>query len=166
MSRISKHTATDDRQVLESFRQAIMASKTRLLNVRTDRDTHEIPSAGWWTRRLQVLSMADVTASAEFVIPLAALREGLWLEIGNHGQAPLLELASSARPREGIDVLAACLEDETDLMPHLVMPELELYPICHAPGWAELQRQWSYRGRLTADRTGLRCHLLIDLKAS
>jgi len=165
-----KHMKHDFRKsedrVLDSFRQSLQAAKTRLLRVRADREAQEVTRFGGWTRRVQVISQADVTVAAEFDVPLAALPEGTWLEIGSPQHAPLLALVSAARPGDHIDVLAACLEDSDDLMSHLVMPELEFHPVRQGLGWTELQRRWSYRGRLTASRTALRCHLLIDLKAS
>ena len=153
-------------QILDSFRRSLRGAKTRLLGVRTDREAQEVARPSGWTRNIQVISRAEVTASAEFDIPLAALPDDMWLEIDTHGHLPRLELVGPARPQEGIDVLAVCLDDSDDLMRHLVLPELEFYPICQTPGWAELQQRWSYRGRLTATRSALRCHLLIDLKAS
>ncbi len=157
---------------VHGLRQAIRSGNTRVLKLHKILGKQELYRPGGWVKNLRILDDVDSTVLADFHLPLERMPDGMRLEIGHEGDAcpagaacptvPLLRIGQGERT---VDVLDDCLADG-ELLDELVLAELELHSLTCRPGWQDLHRDYTWRGRLYADNKGLHCRLTVRLKAS
>ncbi len=157
---------------VHGVRQAILSGQTRILMLHKELGKQELHRPGGWIKNLRILDDVDSEVLTDFSLPLEQMPDGMRLEIGHEGDAcpagttcltvPLLRIGQG---EQAVDVLDDCLADG-ELLDELVLAELELHSLTCQPGWEDLHRGYTWRGRLYADNKGLHCRLTVRLKAS
>ena len=157
---------------VHGVRQAILSGQTRILMLHKAFEKQELHRPGGWIKNLRILDDLDSEVLADFSLPLEQMPDGMRMEIGQESKASPKEAACPISPllrigqgEQAVDVLDDCLADG-ELLDELVLAELELHSLTCQPGWEDLHRGYTWRGRLYADNKGLHCRLTVRLKAS